>query len=53
MQLSDEPAAVSMLGVSVRSLDRLIAAEPSLPVIHLGRRVLFHQDRLEAWALSR
>lgn len=47
LQFSRAEAAV-MLGVSQRTLDRLIA-EKQLPVRRIGRRVLVHRDAIASF----
>ncbi len=42
-----KPEAARMLGVSVRTVDRLIALK-QLPVRRLGRRVLIPRNRLQS-----
>jgi hypothetical protein len=49
MQLLSKHQTADRLGISVRSLDRMLAAGDGPPSVCLGRRRLFDPDRLDRW----
>jgi Helix-turn-helix domain len=46
--LSEQAAAVK-LGVSLRTLQRVLASDDPPPVLQFGHRKLIHPDDLDAW----
>lgn len=42
-------AATQRYSVSLRQLDILCRRNPDFPVLHMGRKVLIHRDKADAW----
>lgn len=49
MQMLTKKQAAAKLGISMRSIDRLIATDDTLPCARIAGRTMFKESALEAW----
>jgi len=49
IQLLSRTTVIIRLGISMSTLDRLLAANKGPPVIRIGRRIMFREDQLNQW----